>query len=83
MGSDAIALNFSKELDSTDCSMGGFGDIRFLKWRDVISSNSWVLTILKGFSEVLPLFKLVFFLKIKKDFNLNQYFMCQILTSEC
>ena len=22
MGSDAIALNFSKELDSTDCSMG-------------------------------------------------------------
>ena len=30
MGSDTIALNFSKELGSTDCSMG-FGEIRFLK----------------------------------------------------
>ena len=30
------------------------------------------------------LFKLIFFFyKIKKDFNKNQYFMCQILTSEC
>ena len=39
MGSDAIALNFSKELDSTDCSTG-FAEIRFLKWRDVNNSNS-------------------------------------------
>ena len=27
---DAIALNFSTELDSTDCSMRGFGEITFL-----------------------------------------------------
>ena len=33
MGSDAIALNFSKELDSTDCNVFhvGFGEIRFLQ----------------------------------------------------
>ena len=33
MGSDAIALNFSKELDSTDCNVFhvGFGEITFLQ----------------------------------------------------
>ena len=79
IGSDAIALNFSKELDSTDSTdHADFGEIRFLKWNDVINLNSWFLAILKGFSECLPLFKLTFFLKIKKDFNKNRYFMCQI-----
>ena len=44
-----------------------FGDIRFLKWCDVINSISWFLTILKGFSEILPLIKLIsFFLKLKR-----------------
>ena len=37
----------------------GFGEIRFLKWHDVINSNSWFLAILKEFSG-LPLFKLFF-----------------------
>ena len=60
----------------------GFGEIRFLKWRDAINLNSWFLAVLKGFPEGLPLFKLRFFLKTKKDFNKDQYFMCQILTSE-
>ena len=83
MGSEAIALNFSEELDSTDFSMGVFGQIRLLKWCDVINSNSWFLAIVKGSSEGLPLFKLILFLKIKRDLNKNQYFMCQILVSEC
>ena len=49
----------------------GFGEIRFLKWRDVINSNSWFLAILKRFSEGLPLINQpnIFFLKIKKDFR--------------
>ena len=37
----------------------GYGEIRFLKWYDVINSNSWFLAILKEFSG-LPLFKLIF-----------------------
>ena len=59
----------------------GFGEMKFLKLRDVINSNSWFLAMLKGFSEGLPLFKLTIFLK--KYFNKNWYLMCQILTSEC
>ena len=79
MGSDAIALNFSKKLDSTDSAdHAGFGETRFLKRNDVINLNSWFLAILKGFSECSSLFKLIFFLKIKKDLNKNRYFMCQI-----
>ena len=31
----------------------GFGEIRFLKWRDVINSSSWLLLILKEFSGCL------------------------------
>ena len=55
IGSDAIALSFSKGLDFTDCYIyAGFGEIRFLKWCDVINSNSWFLAILKEFSEGLP-----------------------------
>ena len=44
-----------------------FREITFLKWRDVINSNSWFMAILKGFSG-LPLFKLpnIFFLKLKR-----------------
>ena len=76
MASDAIALNFLKELDSTGCSMQVCRDY-------VVNSNSWLLAISKGFSEGLPLFKLTFVLKVKKDFNKNQYFMCLILKSEC
>ena len=33
----------------------GFGEIRLLKWYDVIISNSWFLAISKGFSEGLIL----------------------------
>ena len=48
----------------------GLGEIRFLKGRDVINSNSWFFAILNRFSEGLPLLKLIFFfLKIKKDFK--------------
>ena len=50
------ALNVSKELDPTDFSMRVLKRLgRFLKWCDVINSNSWFLAILKGFSEGLPL----------------------------
>ena len=30
----------------------GFGEIKFLKWCDVINSNSWFLAILKDFQKV-------------------------------
>ena len=51
----------------------GFGEIIFLKWHNVSNSNSWFLEILNGFSaEGLPLFKLRFFVKIKKCFNLTK-----------
>ena len=68
MGSDATALNFPNELDSTDCLFhSDFGEIRFLKLRNVINSNSWFLAVLKEFAEGLPLFKLIFFfLKLKR-----------------
>ena len=39
----------------------GFGEIRFLKWHDVINSNSWFLAMLKNFSGLPLLFKLIFF----------------------
>ena len=39
-----------------------FGEIIFLKWNDVINSNFWILAILK--LSGLPLFKLLFFLKL-------------------
>ena len=38
----------------------GFGELRFLKWREVTNSNSWFLAILKGFLEGTPLFKIIF-----------------------
>ena len=38
------------------------------------------MTILKGFSTAT--FKLTFFLKTKKHFNKNRYFICQMVTSE-
>ena len=59
MGSDAIALNFSNELTRLHwMSHASFGETRFLKWCDVINSNSWFLIILKGFS--FRAFKLIF-----------------------
>ena len=62
-----IALKFSKELDSTDCSVQVFERlIRFLKWRDEINSNSWFLATLKEFSEGFFFFQAdIFFLKLK------------------
>ena len=44
-GSEIIALNLSKELDSTDCSMRILGDQTF----KLINSNSWFLAILNEF----------------------------------
>ena len=41
MGSDAIALNLSKELDSTESV--------FLKWCDAINSNSGFLANINPF----------------------------------
>ena len=76
-----FTLNFLNELHGL--FYVGFGKIRFLKWRAVINSGSCFLAISEGFSERLSLFKLIFFLKIKKDFNKNRCFRCQILTSEC
>ena len=59
MDSDAIALNFLKKLDSTDCFMRVLERLDLTKWH-VIDSNSWFLAILKEFSGLL-LFKLIFF----------------------
>ena len=60
MGNDAVVLNFSKELGSTDCM--SYMPVRCLKSCDLINSNSLFLAILKGFLEGLPLqFKLTFF----------------------
>ena len=40
MGSDAITLNFSKELIRLHRLFhAGFGEIRLLKWRDIINSR--------------------------------------------
>ena len=65
MGSDAVALNFLLEgIRLHWLFHASFEEIRFLKWRDVINSNSWFLAILKEFSEGLPLF--TFFLKLKR-----------------
>ena len=57
MGSDAIALNFSNKLDSTDCSI-------WVLERSIFKSDmmiSWFLTILKEFLEGLLLLKPIFF----------------------
>ena len=65
----------------------GFGEIRFLKWRDVINSNSSLFLLFGNINrqlrDILLNRKNHFSLKIKKDFNKNQYFICQILKSEC
>ena len=55
---DTITLNFSMELDFTDCSLG-FVEISFLKKHHVNNSNSWFLAVLNEFSEDLLLFKLI------------------------
>ena len=62
---DTIVLKFLTKLDSTDCSMG-FIEIRYLKWHDVKSSNSWFLMILNGFSEDFLLVKLILKKRIKE-----------------
>ena len=64
-----------KELDSR-LFHAGFGETRFLKWCDVINSNSWFF---RRFA--FTVFKLTFFSGIKKDFDKNRYFMCQMVTS--
>ena len=58
---DAIRFKFLEGIRLHWLFHVGFGEIRFLKWRDVINSSSWFLAILKGFSKGLPLFKLIFF----------------------
>ena len=82
MGCDAMAVNFLKELDSTDCSMWALERLDFQR-RDVINSNSWFLAILKGFSEGLPLFKLFF--SVFKILYAQQFFpvYCHVLFRVC
>ena len=60
MGSDASCFKFLEGIRLHWMFHAGFWEIRFLKWRDVINSNSWFLAIFKGFSEGLPLFKQFF-----------------------
>ena len=79
MGSDAITLNFLKELDSAECSM------RVLERLDFKNDVMQSIQIL-GFWHYWEGFPLQyssehFFVKNKKDFNKNRYFMCQIVTS--
>ena len=56
-----------------------FREISLLKWHDEINSNSWILAILKEFSEGFLLLKH----KIKKGFNKIWYLTFQILMPEC
>ena len=60
MGNGCYRFKFLEEIRLHWLFHVGFGEIRFLKWHDVINSNSWFLAILKEFSG-LPLFKLIFF----------------------
>ena len=44
----------------------GFGEIRFLKWRDVINSNSWLFGNIKWVSRRFTFIQAnIFFLKLK------------------
>ena len=80
---DAIALFSQQNWTPLTVFHAGFGEITFLKWYNVSNLNSWFLEILNGFSSIgLPLFKLIFFIKIKK-WNLTKIdISCQILMSE-
>ena len=60
MGSECYRFKFLEGIRLHWLFYVGLGEIRFLKWHNVISSNSWFLAILKEFSG-LPLFKLIFF----------------------
>ena len=63
-----FSLNSSKELNSIDCSMWVLERLNFQS--DVIyviNSNSWLLAILKGFSEGFAFIEAnIFFLKSKR-----------------
>ena len=48
MGSDAIALNFSKELDSTDCSMQICLEILDFKSDVIYFNKNWYLCIMSN-----------------------------------
>ena len=52
MGSRCYRFEFLEEIRLYLLFHVNFGEIRFLKWHDVINSNSWFWAILKGFSEV-------------------------------
>ena len=60
MDSECYRFKFLEEIRLHWLFRVGFGEISFLKWHDVIISNSWFLAILKEFSG-LSLFKLIFF----------------------
>ena len=62
-----------------------FGEIRFLKRRETYQFKFFIFgNVKKVFRRFAFIQANIFFLnKMKKDFNKNPYFMCQILTSEC
>ena len=47
----SLHLKYLKGIKLHRLFHAGFGEIRYLKWRDIINSNSRFLAILKGFSE--------------------------------
>ena len=80
----AVMINFFKELDSNDWLFhASFGEMRFLKWRDVINSIFFgdIKRVFRKFTFIQA--NIFFLVEIKTDFNKNRYFMCQILMSEC
>ena len=82
MSSDAFALNFWKELYCTDCSMRVLVRLIF----KVTCCNRFKFLVFGNIKRVSRRFffiQLIFFLKMKKGFNKNRCFMCQILKSEC
>ena len=72
VGSDAPSLyKFLKGIRLHWLFHAGFGEIRFLKWRDVTNSNSWFLAILNGFSDFPFIQTNIFFLKVKRILTKN------------
>ena len=63
MGSGCYRFKFLEEIRLHWLFHMGFGEIRFLKWYDVINSNSWFLAILREFSGLLLSMLILFFLK--------------------
>ena len=59
----------------------GFREIKFSKWRDVCNQSKFLVfgNIKRVFRRFAFIQANIFFLKIKKDFNKNQYFMSPLL----